>query len=106
MATYKPAQIFASIATDPLPKQVKKQPSVDEKYSPPTRENEIQVTATGEVTLPPDRCRATISVTNTKDQVQEVKNSVSRRVDYVMQTLANHQIRVSIIFKATVPLKT
>ncbi|ELU12435.1 hypothetical protein CAPTEDRAFT_172690 [Capitella teleta] len=57
--------------------------------------NQIQVTATGEVSKPPDRCRVFISVKSSKDQVQDAKNSVVRRLDYVIQTLNNHQIRES-----------
>lgn len=94
MSTYRPAQIFATVNSAPHTKQIKKQEFVDDGTTLPTNENEIQVTATGEVTFPPDRCRVTISVNSVKDQAQEAKNSVARRVDYILQTLANHQIRV------------
>lgn len=58
-------------------------------------QNHIQVTAIGEVSEPPDRCRVYVSVKSNKEQVQDVKNSVARRLDYVIQTLHNHQIKVS-----------
>lgn len=54
----------------------------------------IKVTAVGEVSLPPDRCRVTVKIHSQKDNVQDVKNSIQRRLDYVMQTFQNHNIKV------------
>ena len=99
MSTYKPTQIYAAINTNPQTVQkaapvtpVEEQPP---KRSPPTRINEIQVSAVGELTLPPDRCRMTITVTSKKDDAQEAKNSVVRRLDYILQVLTNHQVKAS-----------
>ena len=94
MSTYTPAQVYGTIGLNPATSKVKKQDPLKGTVSPLSKENEIQVTATGEMSVVPDRCRVTISVNSTKDSAQEAKNSVFRRVDYIVQTLANHQIRV------------
>jgi len=57
----------------------------------------IKVTAVGEVSLPPDRCRVTVKIHSQKDNVQDVKNSVQRRLDYVVQTFQNNNIKVRIL---------
>ena len=100
MTTYRPTQIYASIASQTRAAQspVKNQQKTEEtglKFVP-TKSNEIQVSATGELSLTPDRCRLTINMSSTKDLVQEVKNSVSRRLDYILQTLHNYQVKVNI----------
>ena len=100
MSSYKPTQIYAAINTNPqtVSKAAPVVP-VDEhppKRSPPTRANEIQVSAVGELTLPPDRCRVTVTVSSRKDDAQEAKNSVVRRLDYILQVLSNHQVKVSL----------
>lgn len=98
MSTYRPAQIFASIST--TPKQPKTQPVIQEEEKKPkfSKDNEILVSATGEQSLPPDRCRVTLTVSSKKDQVQDAKNSVSRRLDYILQTLHNHQVKVKCLY--------
>lgn len=58
-------------------------------------ERQIKVTAIGELSLIPDRCKVLYTLHSAKEQVQDVKNSVTRRMDYVIQTLMNHQVRVS-----------
>jgi len=55
----------------------------------------IQVTSNGELSVSPDHCRLIITVSGSKESVQDVKNSVTRRLDYVLQTLRNYQIKVS-----------
>ena len=60
----------------------------------PSSENEIRVCACGELSLPPDRCKVLINVSSRKDKVEDAKNSVSRRVDYIIQTLHNHHLKV------------
>ena len=56
--------------------------------------NEVQVVGTGEVFLAPDRCRLSISVSSQKADVDEVKNSVTRRLDYISQVMHNHGVKV------------
>ena len=104
MSSYQPSQIYAALTTEsvPLPVMSSKQKDLclqqtvesPPKRSPPTRSNEIQVSALAELTHVPDRCRISITVNSKKDDVQEAKNSVSRRMDYILQVLNNHQIKV------------
>ena len=104
MSSYQPSKIYAALGTAeqiPLPvmdNKIKNQMSMKSsetppKRSPPTRENEIQVSASAEISLIPDRCRISITVNSRKDDVQEAKNSVSRRLDYILQVLNNHQVK-------------
>lgn len=99
MSNYRPAQIFASFGTE-APKTTSKkhdlqkmEPSSVKPASCAHRTGEIQVTATGELCLPPDRCRLKVCMSSTKDMAQEAQNSVSRRLDYVKQTLRNKQVK-------------
>ena len=64
--------------------------------TPQPSERQIKVTSISELSLPPDRCKVLYTVRSAKEQVQDVKNSVTRRVDYIIQTLVNHQVRVRI----------
>lgn len=48
---------------------------------------EIQVTGTAEVSYPADRVSVRVSVGNSKESVKEVSNSVSRRLEYILQAL-------------------
>ncbi|XP_068755376.1 interleukin-1 receptor-associated kinase 1-binding protein 1 homolog [Montipora capricornis] len=59
----------------------------------PGNRREIQITESGEVSLPPDMARVSIVCTNAKESVEEVKTSVNRRVDYVLQTLKSYHIK-------------
>lgn len=54
----------------------------------------IKVNALGEVSLPPDRCKLTVRIQSQKENVEEVKSSIKRRVDYVIQTLHNNSLKV------------
>lgn len=60
---------------------------------------EIQISETGEVNLPPDKAKVSIVCSNAKESVEEVKTSVNRRVDYVLQTLKSHHVKDFIIHK-------
>jgi len=107
--TVKPAQVFAAItnATDQATAShtTKSKPHILSNDSNKislvsseeigVRPKDLQVTATGEVIFAPDVCRLVITVSSRKEAAQDVKNSVTRRLDYVLQTLRNHQIKVS-----------
>lgn len=107
--TIKPAQVFAAINAstekpDRLrptePKNVVPKIDTNVDFAAPHLEwtasrREIRVTATGRLSVAPDRCRFSITVSSRKESIQDVKNSVSRRKDYVLQTLRNSQVRVS-----------
>lgn len=54
---------------------------------PGNRGREIRVTGTAEVRCPADRAAVRVSVGNSKESVNEVSNSVTRRLDYILQSL-------------------
>lgn len=56
----------------------------------------VQVTGCAEISFPPDRATVSISVKNSKENVNDVTNSVSRRLEYVLQTVRHHDVKVLI----------
>ena len=98
MSTYRPAQIFASINTNPSKTPTKAALPLEEdvqlRHVSGECDNQVEVTACSDMSLAPDRCRVTVHVNSRKEQVQDAKNSVSRRLDYIIQTLYNHQVKV------------
>ncbi|XP_064595138.1 interleukin-1 receptor-associated kinase 1-binding protein 1-like [Liolophura sinensis] len=99
MAAFQPSKVFAELikSSNSSPPKAKRA-HLDGQAglaSGISKEREIQVWATGEMSLKPDRCRLCIKVTSTKDSIDEAKTSVSRRVDYVFQTLHNHGVKES-----------
>ncbi|XP_029903779.1 interleukin-1 receptor-associated kinase 1-binding protein 1 homolog [Myripristis murdjan] len=54
---------------------------------------ELQVTGVAEVWCPADRVTVRISVGNSKESVHDVSNSVSRRLEYILQTLKQHGVK-------------
>ena len=61
-----------------------------------SRDRQIRVTGVGEMSVPPDRFSLTIRISTKKDNAQDAKNSVTRRLDYVKQTLTHHNVQVSV----------
>lgn len=57
------------------------------RQSPSNRVREVQVTGTAEVCCLADRVSVRVSVANSKESVNEVTNRVSRRLEYILQTL-------------------
>ncbi|BFZ24850.1 hypothetical protein BsWGS_27888 [Bradybaena similaris] len=55
-------------------------------------DRQIVVTGVGELSLPPDRFSLTIKCKSSKENVQDAKNSVTRRLDYIVQTLKNYSL--------------
>lgn len=56
---------------------------------------EIQVFGVGEIILFPDICKIQISVSSVKDDAPTAKNSVIRRLEYILQSAYNHRVKVS-----------
>lgn len=56
----------------------------------------VQVTGCAELSCPPDRATVTISVKNSKENVNDVTNSVTRRLEYILQTARQHDVKVLI----------
>nr|XP_020459379.1 interleukin-1 receptor-associated kinase 1-binding protein 1 [Monopterus albus] len=63
------------------------------RQSPSNRVREVQVTGTAEVCCPADRVSVRVSVNNSKESVNEVTTSVSRRLEYIVQSLRQHGIK-------------
>lgn len=57
------------------------------RHSTSNRLREVQVTGTAEVCCPADRASVRVSVGNSKESVNEVTNSVTRRLEYILQSL-------------------
>ena len=57
-------------------------------------DRQINVTGVGEMTLPPDRFSVTIKCKAVKETVQDAKLSVTRRLDYIIQSLKNVNLKV------------
>lgn len=99
MSSFSPSKVFASLTTQAKsssnPNQIAKTDDMimNTSNNKDKMERLIQVTAVGEVSLPPDRCRVTVRLHSQKDNVQDVKNSIQRRLDYVLQTLQNHNVK-------------
>lgn len=49
------------------------------------RLRELRVTGTAELCYPADRASVRVGVSNSKESVNEVASSVSRRLDYILQ---------------------
>ncbi|XP_010902593.1 interleukin-1 receptor-associated kinase 1-binding protein 1 homolog [Esox lucius] len=54
---------------------------------------EVHVTGSAEISCSADRATFSVSITNSKETVNDVTNSVSRRVEYVLQTLRQHNVK-------------
>jgi hypothetical protein len=96
---FNPSQVFAGIrgGIRPTMRQLEMEGAPDDSVKINARDRQIQVTGVGEVSVPPDRFSLTIRISSKKDNVQDAKNSVTRRLDYVMQTLANHNVQVCFV---------
>jgi len=97
MSAYTPSRVFAAMPS-PGKKQLHIEENTSENLVPLTNakisDRHITVTSVGEVSLPPDRCRIVLRIKSLKDDIQDVKNSITRRMDYVIQTLHNHNLKV------------
>ncbi|XP_055773991.1 interleukin-1 receptor-associated kinase 1-binding protein 1 homolog isoform X2 [Salvelinus fontinalis] len=54
---------------------------------------EVQVTGSAEASCPADRATVSVSFRNSKESVNDVTNSISRRVEYILQTLRQHHVK-------------
>ncbi|CAH1798209.1 unnamed protein product [Owenia fusiformis] len=93
MSSYRPAQVFASFTEKTDGKRQTRVAADEPIPSRMSGSNQIKVSATEEAELPPDRCRVNIILKSLKEDVSEVKNSVQRRLDYILQSLNNFQIK-------------
>lgn len=66
---------------------------IEEAIALSSMDRQISVSGVGELTLGPDRYSITIKCQASKDNVQDAKNSVMRRADYIIQSLHNSALK-------------
>ncbi|GFR63072.1 interleukin-1 receptor-associated kinase 1-binding protein 1 [Elysia marginata] len=66
---------------------------IQEAITLSSMDRQISVSGVGELTLGPDRYSITIKCQASKDSVQDAKNSVMRRADYIIQSLHNSALK-------------
>ncbi len=59
----------------------------------------ISVNSTGEFSLPPDKVKLNVVIKSCKENIEDAKQSVQRRYEYIYQSLRKHRIKV--VFKKT-----
>lgn len=90
---FKPSHAYASFSS-PLEKARNLEENEVKTWNrEPTKSREIQVWATGDAFATPNRGRVSVVVRSQKETVADSKNSVSRRLDYVIQTLHTHNVK-------------
>ncbi|CAD5113204.1 DgyrCDS2391 [Dimorphilus gyrociliatus] len=99
MSGFRPAHMFAELSNDNRPatkaqelctmKQLEDEISkVKSGYK-----REIQVSSSAEFRVNTDRARVMFYLFSSKNSAAESKNSVNRRLDYLLQTLKNHNVK-------------
>ncbi|XP_060712685.1 interleukin-1 receptor-associated kinase 1-binding protein 1 homolog [Hemiscyllium ocellatum] len=90
-----PGQVFASLLSDAEngkrcwpERRGSKSP-----VPPPSAEREVQVSATAEVSAPPNRARICMLVASRKEAAAAAKSSVTRRLEYIVQSVRAHGVR-------------
>ncbi|XP_065674372.1 interleukin-1 receptor-associated kinase 1-binding protein 1 isoform X1 [Hydra vulgaris] len=77
----KPAQMFVSLNND----SDESKDNVEKKCT-----RQIRIHEVGEAVMKPDRIKSYLKLYASKDTVEAVKQSISRRIDYILQTLRNN----------------
>lgn len=102
MAHTRPIKVFTDIkAAEPVNKSEFVVAPVNMTNSKPPKESislsmsdrQITVTGVGELELKPNRFYITLKCKASKESVQEAKTSVTRRLDYIIQTLKNNSLK-------------
>ncbi|XP_059838337.1 interleukin-1 receptor-associated kinase 1-binding protein 1 homolog isoform X2 [Hypanus sabinus] len=91
-----PAQVFGALGPDlSLGKATWVRAERRGAKSPSSRsgEREVQVSATAEVSAPPDRARVCVLVGSRKEAAVQAKSSVIRRLDYIVQSVRGHGVQ-------------
>ncbi|XP_072355927.1 interleukin-1 receptor-associated kinase 1-binding protein 1 homolog isoform X1 [Scyliorhinus torazame] len=91
-----PAQVFASLLSDQeKSKRCRSEyRGAQSPHSSPAGEREVQVSASAEVTAPPNRARLCVLVGSRKEAAAAAKSSVNRRLDYILQSVRAHGVRI------------
>lgn len=101
MSGFKPAHMFAEISNNNRTMSKNQELCTmkqleDEITKVKTNfKREIQVSCSAEFRVITDRAKVSLYLYSSKNSASESKNSVNRRLEYVLQTLKNHQVKVS-----------
>ncbi|XP_020795630.2 interleukin-1 receptor-associated kinase 1-binding protein 1 homolog [Boleophthalmus pectinirostris] len=89
----QPTCVFATVLPAPDP-DLKEKRLVTDRRTPHVapRARELQVTGTAELRSPADRASVRVCVSSSKESVNEATDSVSRRIDYILQCVRTHGI--------------
>ncbi|EDO32163.1 predicted protein [Nematostella vectensis] len=85
---FNPAEVYAQFTTGEEPEKREKATTNDKQDR-----KDIQITESAELSLAPDKARVLILCSSCKESVEEVKTSVNRRVEYILQTLKSYRIK-------------
>ncbi|XP_033846541.2 interleukin-1 receptor-associated kinase 1-binding protein 1 homolog [Periophthalmus magnuspinnatus] len=95
-------RVFATVLPTPDSGMKDKRLETDRRtpHVPP-RPRELQVTGTAELCAPADRASVRVCVSSSKESVNEATNSVSRRLDYILQCVRTHGINTEDVLTRT-----
>jgi len=88
----RPTRVFASLVPSECKKPIKDSENTNPIEVSVTR-REIHVRSVGEQRLNPDLIKIAVVVNSLKDTAEDVKNSVVRREEYILQALKNHGVK-------------
>ncbi|XP_078398599.1 interleukin-1 receptor-associated kinase 1-binding protein 1 homolog [Cetorhinus maximus] len=91
-----PAQVFAALLSDQETSNrcgPERRGAKSPASSSPAGEREVQVSASAEVSAPPNRARLCVLVGSRKEAAAAAKSSVKRRLDYIVQSVRGHGVR-------------
>ncbi|XP_071495535.1 interleukin-1 receptor-associated kinase 1-binding protein 1-like [Diadema antillarum] len=89
----KSSHVYASYLSPSEKCRNVEETEVSAAFDSSSKSRQIQVWAVGEAFAAPNRVRVSVVVRSQKETVADAKNSVSRRVDYVIQTLHTHNVK-------------
>uniref|UniRef100_A0A8C6SI90 Interleukin-1 receptor-associated kinase 1 binding protein 1 n=1 Tax=Neogobius melanostomus TaxID=47308 RepID=A0A8C6SI90_9GOBI len=90
----KPSSVFASVSPAPAP-EFKEKAAADLRTlsSSAYRPRELRVKGTAELSVPADRASVRVWLSSSKESVNDATNSVSRRLDYILQCVRQHGVK-------------
>lgn len=91
---HNPSRVFATVSPNPGDVYRDENESVFNRGRAQSNARVVQMTGCAELSCPPDRATVTISVKNSKENVNDVTSSVTRRLEYILQTVRQHDVKV------------
>ncbi|XP_062872029.1 interleukin-1 receptor-associated kinase 1-binding protein 1 homolog isoform X1 [Trichomycterus rosablanca] len=92
---YSPARVFASLGDVNMEESGLELKSGGKAACPRCRGavRQVEVTGSAELSVVPDRAVVAVSVAHSKERVTDCSSSVTRRLDYILQTLRQHAVK-------------